>query len=307
MAEAVQNPEVVEETTLDRKQWLEDRRRGIGSSDAAGILGVSPWATPLSVWADKVGLSVDVAMDEEPERLRWGTLLEPVILAEYGRRRGVDVEAHPQDQVVAHDDLSTHMACTPDGYQVDVERELVEVKTTSQYMADKWADGPPLHYQVQVQHQMACTGLSRATIVVLIGGQEMRWFDVERNDRFIATLEKACRDFWERYVVTGEQPPASDSVIDLDVLVRLHPDDNGETVELPGEAQVWDSRLADIKAGLKALQEEKKELEGKIKAAIGAATFGALPEGGRYSWKTQERKEHMVKASKSRVLRRLKK
>lgn len=44
---------------MSRSAWLEARRAGIGGSDAAAILGASPWATPLSVWADKQGLTED--------------------------------------------------------------------------------------------------------------------------------------------------------------------------------------------------------------------------------------------------------
>lgn len=40
-------------TDDDRAEWLEWRRNGIGATDVAGILGVSPWASPWSVWADK--------------------------------------------------------------------------------------------------------------------------------------------------------------------------------------------------------------------------------------------------------------
>lgn len=297
----------------DRAAWLEERRKGIGSSDAAGILGVSPWASPLSVWADKMGIGAEDDSGDEKEIFIWGHLLEPVILAEFARRAGLDVEHHDQEQVVAHPDVTTHMACTPDGYVlmvtdgVMVRLYLIEIKTTSLWNADAWADGVPLHYQVQVQHQMACTGLDHAFVVVLIGGQELRWYEVDRNDRFIATLERECREFWELYVETGEQPPSRGTAADVAALVAMHPDDSGETIELPAESLAWDSRLLEVKAEIKTLTAQKEELESQIKAAIGAATIGELPDGsGRYSWKTQERKAFEVKAGKSRVLRRAK-
>ena len=39
---------------ISREEWLEWRRGGLGGSDVAGVLGVSPWATPFSVWWSKV-------------------------------------------------------------------------------------------------------------------------------------------------------------------------------------------------------------------------------------------------------------
>jgi predicted phage-related endonuclease len=47
---------------VNRADWLEWRRGGIGGSDVAAILGVSPWRTEFDVWASKV------APDVVPER-----------------------------------------------------------------------------------------------------------------------------------------------------------------------------------------------------------------------------------------------
>ena len=40
---------------MNREDWLEQRRHTIGGSDAAGIIGLSKWSSPVSVWADKTG------------------------------------------------------------------------------------------------------------------------------------------------------------------------------------------------------------------------------------------------------------
>ena len=39
---------------MTREEWLSARRTGIGGSDIAAILGLSPWRTPLDVYRDKV-------------------------------------------------------------------------------------------------------------------------------------------------------------------------------------------------------------------------------------------------------------
>ena len=41
--------------SMSRSAWLAQRRKSIGGSDAAGIVGLSPYATPYTVWADKTG------------------------------------------------------------------------------------------------------------------------------------------------------------------------------------------------------------------------------------------------------------
>lgn len=88
-------------TELSRAEWLAQRRTGIGGSDVAAILGLSPWRTPYQVWEDKTGRSDD---QEETPALYWGRLLEDPIRQAYADRTGLTVtkpdrmftsEAHP--------------------------------------------------------------------------------------------------------------------------------------------------------------------------------------------------------------------
>ena len=62
-------------------EWLELRSHGIGGSDVAAIMGLSPWRTPYQVWADKVlGIREDISGKPAVE---WGTILEPVVGEHY--------------------------------------------------------------------------------------------------------------------------------------------------------------------------------------------------------------------------------
>ena len=40
---------------MDHALWLEERRKGIGGSDVAAIMGLSPWKTAYQVYQDKRG------------------------------------------------------------------------------------------------------------------------------------------------------------------------------------------------------------------------------------------------------------
>ena len=41
---------------MNRKQWLEERKKGIGGSDVACIFGMSPYKTNVELWEEKVGI-----------------------------------------------------------------------------------------------------------------------------------------------------------------------------------------------------------------------------------------------------------
>jgi putative phage-type endonuclease len=78
---------------MDRAQWLEERRSGIGGSDVAPMLGLSPWKTPFALWQDKTGRAVEVEPDEaQRERMHFGTVLEDVVAREHAARTGQRVQ-----------------------------------------------------------------------------------------------------------------------------------------------------------------------------------------------------------------------
>jgi len=290
-----------------RTQWHKQRKLAVGASESAAILGVDPWSSPLEVWARKTGRIVDD--DLEDERMKWGHILEPVILGEFQERigSGIAVSRHDQTNVVRHRNFpAIPMSCTPDAHGSD--GRLIQIKTTSAFNSEAWKDGPPLHVQVQEQHEMAVCERELATVVALIGGQRLKFWDIERNDSFIEMLEEQCSAWWERFVMCDEQPPADDGdTKTIRMLEKLHPDDSGEEVILGDDFIEIDQQLQTIKESMKALRSEQKELENKLKGAIGAATFGILPSGISYSWKTQNRAGYTVADTKFRVLRRFSK
>lgn len=286
---------------LDLAEWHDQRKLSIGASEAAAVLGLDPFSSALEVWGVKTGR---LSPKDEEEHMRWGHILEPVILEEYSRRNGgIGVRRFPQDQVVRHPRFpAVPMGCTPDGE--DEEERLIQIKTTSAWMTNAWRDEPPLHVQIQEQAEMAVMGRQRAVVAALVGGNHLELYELERNDAFIKSLEEHLQSWWYRYVVGDVEPPAtSGDEKTIRALEKLHPDDSGEEVLLSSEYAEIDEKLVNLKQARKAVDAEIKNLENKLKGAIGAATFGLMP-GVRYSWKTQERSGYVVSDAKFRVLRR---
>jgi len=124
-----------------------------------------------------------------------------------------------------------------------------------------------------------------------------------RNANFCDALVKAETDFWRR--VQDRDPPEPDgSASTIAALNALYPRDSGETVELSSEALLWDAQIQAAKETRKETESVINLCEARIKDAIGDATYGELPDGTVYSWKTQRRKAYSVEAKEFRVLRR---
>lgn len=176
------------------------RRSGIGGSDAAVIIGASKWKTPRQLWREKIGEAEDVA---ENSAMRWGKIMEPVIIVEYQRATGAIVRPG-NDETIRHPDfpfLMAHLDATVgnDG--------ILEVKTARS--EDGWGrEGTaeiPAWYYPQVQHYLGVTGKKWADVAVLIGGSDFRVYHVERDGAFIEALTHAEVDFWG--AVEAKIPP----------------------------------------------------------------------------------------------------
>jgi putative phage-type endonuclease len=291
------------ETYPDRAAWLDARRSSLGGSDSPKILGLSRWGSPMSVYADKLGLVPDDAAHQEAAE--WGLLLEPLVAARYQRETGLEV-LDPGRYTLIRRPGQPPLHTSPDRFVEHPTRGrgLLSVKTTSAYQAEAWIDGVPLAYQVQSQHEMLVTGLAWSAVAVLIGGQTFRYVDcLERDDRFLAALVEQLAAFWTD--VETQTPPAVDaSAACQAVLRRLYPVDSGETIALPAELLAIDAQWQDAKKHLTHWQTEKDRTENHLRAALGAAAVGLLPDGTKWTNKTQTRKEYVVPAATYRVLRR---
>lgn len=291
------------ETLPSEKDWLAARRQGIGASEAAAILGVSPFKSALALYAEKLELSEPDATEQE--HLYWGRMLERPIAFRYAEvtgRRVVPVPPFNLRRSRAH----PFMVATLDALTWPSPESVMplEIKNVSAYRAEDWETEPPLHYQVQVQHQLAVTGGAMASIAALIGGNRLVWFDVPRNDRFIAKLVLAEAEFWQRLL--EKTPPPVDGSESAKALLRtLYPRETpGLVVNLPAEVIEWDAELQQIKAGLAIESTRKDELENRIKAALGEAEQGVCTNGLTYTWKASERKGYTVEPTIVRTLRR---
>ena len=139
---------------LPREQWLEYRRKGIGGSDAAAVLGISPFRTGRDLYYDK--LNIVTADDAENwVQLEVGTLLEPLVAKIFAHKTGYKIYRrpfmfrHPQYPWMLAD--LDYMVELPDGTSA-----ILEIKTTNYNAKDNWwyngEEIVPIYYESQGRH-----------------------------------------------------------------------------------------------------------------------------------------------------------
>jgi putative phage-type endonuclease len=189
----------------ERANWLEERRKGIGSSDAPAILGHSPDRSALHVYLEKIG----ELQSEDNEAKMSGRMLEDYVAARYQERTGNPV--YKPSRPIWWSKHYPWMFCSLDRLsEEDNKGIIVELKTSR--FGEGWGqdgtDEVTAYCYAQVQEQIATTNINKAHVALVIGGQELRIYYIERNEPYIATMVPILKALWDR--VEARDAPAYD-------------------------------------------------------------------------------------------------
>ena len=273
---------------LDYQAWLEVRKQGIGSSDAAAACGLNPYMSMLELWMIKTGRVQQNIEDESSGHapLYWGKQLEPLVAEYYSMHTNNKVRR--VNAVLQHPDPDKAFMLANLDYAVvgNEEVQILECKTAGEYGAKLWRDGVPLYVLCQVQHQLAVTGKQAAHICVLLCGQETKIYKVSRNEALIEKIIQAERLFWE--CVENDVPPAVDaSESAAKALQQLYPEHQPLTVEdlsqLEFANQLFD-QLIEEKNQIEQHQTQFDELKHQIQALMKDAELATFANGS-VTWK----------------------
>lgn len=148
---------------------LKERKTGLGGTDAAAILGLSKFKTPMDVYFDKTSDLMDVKPNEAMQR---GIKLEKFVKQAYIKSTGFHVDdVHQTYRHAEHDFMLANL----DGWRPDNE-SIVEFKTASNYMKHEWGDPGtdeiPRDYLLQVAHYAIVKNVERVDIGVLFGDKQ---------------------------------------------------------------------------------------------------------------------------------------
>jgi putative phage-type endonuclease len=248
---------------------------GLGASEAAAALGLSPYESPRGIYLRKLG---EAPEKEETEAMRWGLLLEPVILAEYEARTGNRVVSRQVFLGEEGVDGQPDLFATLDGL---TETQIpVEVKTISAWAArdigDEAEDDLPDHWLLQAQQQMWLADAPSVDFAILIGGQRLEIRPVARNDELIATMRQGLFQFWE-YVVRREPPPEI-HVADRKLMHLIYPGCEGEIDLSAADAAIVD-RYQELGPVIKDSEELRNRYKASLLERLGSNAIGHLPDG----------------------------
>jgi putative phage-type endonuclease len=251
---------------ISSEEWIAARRKGIGGSDAAAILGMNKWVSPIGVYFDKIG---ELSEREETEAMRQGRDLEEYVASRFCEQTGKKVRRC--NAVLQHAEIP-FMLANIDRFIVGEDAGL-ECKTTSVLNLRQFKNGEyPESYYCQCVHYMAVTGASRWYLAVIVLNEGFYVFTIERNEAEIAALIAAETEFWNR-VITKTPPPPDGSDATTAAINEIYSESDGAAVVLFGRESVA-REYQEIKGRIAELRTRQKQLAQILKMDMQSAELG---------------------------------
>lgn len=281
--------------------WIEARRSFIGASDAPAVLGISPWSTPLDVWASKLNIGDQFAGNLATDM---GHALEELIAQRWAKEHPGREISNPR--LTIRHPHHPHIAASVDR-EVESDPDaghLLECKYVGPTTAWQWKAGVPVYVQAQCQVQMAVTGAQRVHVAALIVdyAPEFRSWTIERDDASIDEIIGRLNQFWDEYVAT-EQRPDLDMRWDADrvkeQLERMYrPPVETNAVRLPSELVDTVQDIRRTKALIRDLEKQCKAMENDVRVWMvdNEATDAFIDDNTKpaVTWRVIQRKGYEV-------------
>ncbi len=265
----------VQLTAPGNQNW---RPWGIGGSDIAAILGISPYRSAVEVWLDKVN---QASTNELPDALpmRLGHFLEPFVVQEYEKITGntashlIGATHHSK-----HRELFGHIdrmvtPFSPNGNIFEREESIVlECKTCSVFRSNEWgpswSDLVPAEYLTQCLWYLGLTECEEAHLAVLLGNTDFRIYRIRRDRQLEEHMFETARKFWVEYVL-NKVPPALKTRAQAELIHPAHIE--GLSVEAKPSTLQDISRYQTLQLELGNIEKEIEEIKDSIALTLGSA------------------------------------
>ena len=250
-----------------REQWLAERRKGIGGSDIATLLGINPYQSEYELWLDKTGRAAE---EQQTGAMQRGVWLEPRLAEIFAERTGLAVRRC--GLVASRSD--DRLRATPDRLAED--GGCVEIKSMGTYakVRHEWRHGGiAKSAYAQAQYQLLVTGRAHAWLVAYEIDQEpIIRGPVERDEPLLARMWTRVGRWWSDHIV-ADVAPAVDlaTITDEEIALRWPTAVPGTSVqaEWPAHVRALLAERAELKATEKASKDRAKEIDQALRVMAG--------------------------------------
>jgi putative phage-type endonuclease len=272
-------------------EWLARRRQGLGASEVAAVLGLSPFASAWDVWVRKTDPEAPASGDDSA-RAR-GRRLESAVLDWMSEDARMDRRCIPPHTVFQGPE--SWALCTPDDlYHRPQHPDEWGMEAKTDRDADGWGPagdprGVPVYYALQAHWCMYCTGAERWDVGVYLPiVDDWRRYTLERDPKVEQVLVERCGEWWERHVVQGLVPDMTASPAATAWLSRRFRAGRAPLrAATPAEEALVRQHVA-AKLRVAGAEIERDKIANQLRQSIGDAE-GLIFRGGKATWKADKR------------------
>lgn len=248
---------------------LELRRTGIGASEIAAVLDLSPYADPFSVYISKVD-----PLPQNPNAVqRRGKYFERGVVDWYSDLTGRKTEWFDRTIVSP---VNPWMLASPDAWIIEAEKRVAEcqAKTVNWRNIDEYGeqggDDVPTHVGIQCQWTMSVADTPYAAVAALCGMDDLRIYQIWRDQEIEAVLLEEGDKFWRHHVLARNPPRIGYSATATEWLKRRFPRNVEPLRCATNEEHAVLELMRDVDLRHKKLTDHQTSLENEIKLFIGA-------------------------------------
>lgn len=203
----------------NREEWLQNRFKGIGGSEASAIVGMNPYMTNIDLWNIKTGQVVPQDISDKPY-VKYGTNAEEHLRALF-ELDFPQYEVEYVDNNSYFNDKYPFALASLDGVLIEKEtgrKGILEIKTTNilqSMQKEKWKERIPDNYYIQVLHYLLVTEYDFVVLVAQLKSEfngdiykQTKHYKIERADveADIQYLANEELKFWK--LVQEKKKPA---------------------------------------------------------------------------------------------------
>ena len=286
---------------------LEERRTGVGGSDAATVLGINPFSTAYELYLDKLGQAPEEEISPfKAAAFYWGSVLEQPVADRYAEDTGYKVQ---KANNLIRSKEHPFMIANIDRKVVGEDRRIgFEAKTSAR--PEGWGESGsneiPAYIMCQVQHYLAVTGYDVWDLAVLIGNRDYRSYRITPIPEIIEQLIEAETEFWDRVQAKAPPEPQWQSAATTRLIKSLYPGTNGSVIQLPDVATKYHEVMKDAQEQAKLFNQVIDGCKNRIAMLMGSAAVGLVGDSGQegaYTRKEQTRKGFTVEPGTSLITR----
>ncbi len=290
---------------MNRDDFLLRRRAGLGGSDVAVILGLSPFRTEVDLWMDKTGRDTPDDLAARNRAVRFGNFGEQFVADEYTLTTGRRVHRYNTMLRLEGTPLlgNVDRLVVPEGAKIAAHRGQIrtdrglECKTANTFAAfdsDEWGrsgtDQVPPAYLIQCMTYITVSKIPTWDLAVLFGNgardDDFRVFTIRRDFDLEREIIARASEWWQRHVVADVAPaPVNESDVK-----RLFPRSQPRPIEADRETVEAVEKLRTVRQQLKTLETEKSVLEVQTRCRTTAEM--CWPRGSRRAsrWRSTSRR-----------------